>query len=48
MYVVLSGSRGWAESQGSIVLSWQEEHGTISLLFLTEPKCKVLLASNIK
>lgn len=49
MYAVLHGLQGWEESQSSIIRLWQEEHRTtISLLLLTEPKCKVLLASNIK
>lgn len=49
MYVVLPGSRSWTESQHNITQLWQEEYGTtISLLFLTEPKCNILLRSNIK
>lgn len=49
MYVVSRGWQSWAKSQHSIMQLWQEEYRTtLSLLFLTDPKCNILLASNIK
>lgn len=50
MYVVLPGSQnlGRITTQDHSIMAGKLQKKTVLLLFLAEPKCNILLASNIK